>query len=95
MVVTLKVGNSNVYLILVDRGNSIDVLSRFAFDKMGLTSDILKPSRSPLSGFFGDKVVPNGNIDLPLSTGGPDYQKALIVKFLVVNIPLVYSIILG
>lgn len=70
-------------------------MSRSTFDKMGLTSNMLKPSHNPLYGFAGDKFVPDGNIDLPLSAGGPDNQKALIVKFLVVNIPLVYNIILG
>lgn len=91
----MRVENSNVHRILIDGGSSVNVLNMSAFNKMGLTYDMLKPSHSPLYGFSGDKVVPNGSIDLPLSAGGPDYQKALIVKFLVVNTPLVYNIILG
>lgn len=95
--VTLKVENNNVHRILIYGGSSVDALSMSAFDKMGLTSNLLKPSYSysPFYGFAGDKVMPDGSIDLPLSAGGLDYQKALIVKFLVVNVALVYNIILG
>ena len=73
MIVTLRVGNSNVYRILIDGGSSINVLSKSAFDKMGFTSDMLKPSHRPFYGFSGDKVVPDGSINLPLLAGGPDY----------------------
>ena len=45
--------------------------------------------------FSGDKVVFDRSIDLPLSAGGPNYQKALMVKFFVMDAPLIYNIFLG
>lgn len=83
MVVTLTNGNNNVHLILIDESSSVDVLTRFTFDKMSLTSDMLKLSYNLLYDFFGDKVVPNESIDhtrVPRYVRGSHYRKALIVK---------------
>ena len=95
LVVTLRVGHNNVHRILIDGGSSVDVMCKSTFQKMELTIDMLKPSPTPLYGFAGKKVIPEGSIELPISIGQTEHQKALMVRFLVVDTPSVYNIILG
>ena len=65
----------------------MDVMCKSTFCKMGLIADMLKPSPKPLYGFAGKKVIPEGSIDLPISIGQTEHQKALMVRFLVVDTP--------
>ncbi|KAK4383247.1 Retrovirus-related Pol polyprotein from transposon opus [Sesamum angolense] len=46
-------------------------------------------------GFGGSEVIPLGTIDLPVSIGTEPQRKTMMVKFLVVDTPFAYNVILG
>ena len=62
---------------------------------MGIGKEKLDPATTPLFGFAGEKVLPEGSITLPVTTGSPPTQLTVMVKFLVVNCPSVYNMIMG
>ena len=48
LVITVMVANNNVHRILVDNGNSVDILYDQTFQKTGLKVSDLKPSPNPV-----------------------------------------------
>ncbi|KAL2235165.1 UNVERIFIED_CONTAM: Retrovirus-related Pol polyprotein from transposon opus [Sesamum indicum] len=68
-------------------------------EKIGDDNDpmamLLDPVNSPLVGFGENEVDSLGTIELPVSIGDEPRRKTLMVKFLVVNTPFAYNVILG
>ncbi|KAL2230886.1 UNVERIFIED_CONTAM: hypothetical protein Sindi_1683000 [Sesamum indicum] len=62
---------------------------------MGLENARLEPVRTPLVGFGCSEIAPLGTLDLPVSMGDEPRKKTLMVKFLVVDTPFAYNVILG
>ncbi|KAJ4821053.1 Pol-polyprotein [Rhynchospora pubera] len=81
--------------ILVDTGSSADVLYFDALRQLNLASYPLTPMDTPLVGFAGDTVIPLGTIDLEVEFGEPPNSVISRVKFIVVNAPSAYNVILG
>ncbi|XP_058099791.1 uncharacterized protein LOC131244159 [Magnolia sinica] len=54
----------------------------------------LRLVKTPLHGFAGDKVISEGAISLPMTTGEGQHQVTLLVD-LIVNVPSVHNVILG
>ena len=48
-----------------------------------------------LRGFFGERVLPLGLIQLVLTLGDPPCQATTMVRFLIMDAPLAYNILLG
>ena len=48
-----------------------------------------------LRGFSGEKVLPLGSIQLVLTLGDPPCQATTIVRFLIVDVPSTYNMLLG
>ena len=95
LVISLKVANNLVHRVLVDNGSSVDVLFKSALDKMNLEGAKLKPVKTPLYGFAGERVDAEGIITLPVTLGEAPRQVLRMIDFLVVNQPSAYNIILG
>ncbi|XP_058078570.1 uncharacterized protein LOC131226876 [Magnolia sinica] len=85
LVVTMTISNRKVYCILVDTGSTVDILYSEAFNKIGIDRSCLRPIRTPLHGFAGDKVISKGTISLPVKVGEGQNQVTLLVDFLVVH----------
>ena len=66
-----------------------------AFSKMGIPSDRLGQLDSPLMGFFGDAVLVEGVITLPVVAGRAPRRSMAQVDFLMVRAPSTYNAILG
>ncbi|KAL2246834.1 UNVERIFIED_CONTAM: Retrovirus-related Pol polyprotein from transposon [Sesamum indicum] len=62
---------------------------------MGLDNIRLEPVTIPLVGFGGSEVASLGTVNLPVSLGEEPKCKTLMVKFLVVDMPFAYNVILG
>ncbi|KAL2243569.1 UNVERIFIED_CONTAM: hypothetical protein Sindi_0474900, partial [Sesamum indicum] len=90
MVIKMDIANFIVHKVLVDSVSSADVI-----DKMGLGNAKLEPVRTPLVGFGGSEVASLGMIELPVSIGVEPRRRTLMVKFLVVDTPFTYNVILG
>ncbi|XP_059669890.1 uncharacterized protein LOC132315551 [Cornus florida] len=95
LVVAMMIANYNTRRILVDNGSSADIIFLDAFSKMKIGKEKLRPTRSPLVGFTGDKVYPLGAVILPVTAGTSPKQVTVMVDFLVVDCPSAYNVILG
>ena len=62
---------------------------------MGIGREKLEPVNTHLRGFSGEKVLPLGSIQLVLTLGDPPCQATTAVKFLIVDAPFAYNILLG
>ncbi|KAK6140870.1 hypothetical protein DH2020_025402 [Rehmannia glutinosa] len=95
MVITMDVANFAVQKVLVDSGNSVDLISLSVLRKMDLGIMSIKQVGTPLTGFGYHEVVSLGTIDLPTSLGEEPCRKTFMIKYLVVEAHFAYNIILG
>ena len=95
LVIKAVVANQTIHQVLVDNRNSTDIIFMSAFDKMGIRREKLEPANTHLRGFSGEKVLPLGSIQLVLTLGDPPCQATTIVRFLIVNAPFAYNVLLG
>ncbi|KAL2226476.1 UNVERIFIED_CONTAM: hypothetical protein Sindi_2006300 [Sesamum indicum] len=95
MVIQLDITNFTIHKVLVDSGTSADIIFKSVVDKMGLENAQLEPVKTLLLSFGGSEVSSLGTIKLPMSMGDEPKRKTLMVKFLVVDTPFAYNVILG
>ena len=95
LVVHAIVANKTVHRVLVDNGSSADIIFALAFDKMGIGREKLEPVNTHLRGFSREKVLALGSIQLVLTLGEPPCQATTTARFLVVNAPSTYNMLLG
>ncbi|KAL0406547.1 UNVERIFIED_CONTAM: Retrovirus-related Pol polyprotein from transposon gypsy [Sesamum latifolium] len=95
MVIKLDIANFEVHKVLIDNGSSTDIIFWDVLKRMNLENSNLSPVRTPLVGFGGSEVSSMGTIDLPVSMGEEPRRRTAMVKFLVVDIPFAYNVILG
>ncbi|KAL0455841.1 UNVERIFIED_CONTAM: hypothetical protein Slati_0923300 [Sesamum latifolium] len=62
---------------------------------MGLEDSKLDLVQTLLVGFGGSEVASKGTIDLPVSIGEEPRRRTTMVRFLVVDTPFAYNVILG
>ena len=95
LVVRAVVANKTVHRVLVDNGSSADIIFASAFNKMGIGREKLNPVNTHLRGFYGEKVLPLGSIQLVLTLGEPPCQATTTTRFLIVDAPSAYNMLLG
>ena len=95
LVVSVRVGDYNVYQVLVDNSSSANILYYLAFQQMGIDRARLIPTNAPLVCFGGTKVFPLGVVTLSDTVGNYPQQITKDVTFLVVDCSFAYNGILG
>ncbi|KAL0405503.1 UNVERIFIED_CONTAM: hypothetical protein Slati_3864200 [Sesamum latifolium] len=95
LVITDLLANYKVGRIFIDSGSSVDILFGGAYDQMQLGNIPLEKVNTSLYDFAGEVVHPRGLISLPLTLGTGHTRKTCILKFLVVDVPSAYNVILG
>jgi len=95
VVILAVIVGSKVHRVLIDQGSSIDVMFRSTFNKLQLSSDQLRPYDGCLYGFAGDKVEVRGDIELRTTFTDGMTSRTANIRYLVVNAPLGYNILLG
>ena len=71
LVIKFVVANKTIHKVLVDNGNSADIIFASAFDKMDIGREKLEPINARLRGFSGERVLPLGSVQLVLTLGDP------------------------
>ena len=69
LVINIRVRDYNTHRVLVDNGNSIDILYYPAFQQMRINRERLVPTNAPLVGFGGTRVFPHGAVILSVTVG--------------------------
>ena len=95
LVIRAIVANKTIHRVLVDNRSSADIIFASAFDKIGIGREKLEPVSTHLRGFSREKVLPLGSIQLVLTLGEPLCQATTAVRFLIVDAPSAYNILLG
>ena len=80
LVVTAQISGFLVKRLMIDQGSGADVMYRDLFRGLRLRKEDLMKHTSPLVGFNGKVVVPEGQISLPVIMGG----KEVAVTFTIV-----------
>ncbi|XP_027166642.1 uncharacterized protein LOC113766677 [Coffea eugenioides] len=87
--------NYKVKKVYIDNGSTIDVLYYKTFKELQLEDKQLIPVRTPLIGFAGPPVKPEGMITLMVTIGESPKCRTIPVNFAVVKEPSSYNMILG
>jgi hypothetical protein len=95
MVINCSVAGWGLHKVLVDNGSQADIIFLHAFDCMGISHSLLKPSDNPLYGFGGKGTFPVGKIELPLSFGVAPNARSEQVTFDIVDMVYPYNAIMG
>jgi hypothetical protein len=95
MVINCSVAGWDLHKVLVDNGSQADIIFLHAFDRMGISHSLLKPSDNPLYGFGGKVTFPVGKIELPLSFGVAPNARSEQVTFDIVDMVYPYNAIMG
>ena len=95
LVIRAVVANKTIHRVLVDNGSSADIIFASAFDKMGMGREKLGPVSTHLRGFSKEKVLTLGSIQLVLTLGDPLCQTTATIRFLIVDAPLAYNVLLS
>jgi hypothetical protein len=69
LVIETNIANWTLGKLLVDNGSSTDIIFADAYDKMGLSKDLLQPPDTPLYGFRGGVIHAVGKVLLPVPFG--------------------------
>jgi hypothetical protein len=95
MVINCSVAGWDLHKVLVDNGSQADIIFLHAFDRMGISHSLLKPSDNPLYGFGGKGTFPIGKIELPLSFGVAPNARSEQITFDIVDMVYPYNAIMG
>jgi hypothetical protein len=95
MVINCSVAGWDLHKVLVDNGSQADIIFLHAFDGMGTSHSLLKPSNNSLYGFGGKGTFLVGKIELPLSFGVAPNVRSEYVTFDIVDMVYPYNAIMG
>jgi hypothetical protein len=95
MVINCIVVGWDLHKVLVDNGSQADIIFLHAFDRIGISHNLLKPLDNPLYGFGGKGTFPVGKIELPLSFGVAPNARSEQITFDVVDMVYPYNTIMG
>jgi hypothetical protein len=95
MIINYSVAGWDLHKVLVDNGNQTDIIFLHAFDRIGISHNLLKPSDNPLYGFGGKGTFLVGKIELPLSFDVAPNARSEQITFDIVDMVYPYNAIMG
>jgi len=94
-VISLVTAGRKVHRVLVDQGSSANVILLTTFNQLQLSMDLLRPYTRCLYGFARDQVEVRGHLELWTTFTDGTTSRTTNIKYLVVNAPSAYNILLG
>jgi hypothetical protein len=94
MVINYSIAGWDLHKVLVDNGSQANIIFLLAFDRMGISHNLLKPSDNPLYGFGGKGTFPVSKIELPLSFGVAPNARSEQATFNIVDMVYPYNAIM-
>ncbi|XP_071933618.1 uncharacterized protein [Coffea arabica] len=95
IVIDIVTNNYRVKKVYVGQGTAVDILFYRVFKELGLEDKQLTPIRTPLVGFTGLPITPEGMITLMVTVGQAPKCRTIPVNFVVVKQPSPYNVFLG
>ena len=95
LVIKAILANKTIHKVFVDNGSLADIIFASALDKMEIGREKLEPVNAYLRGFSRERVLPLGSIQLVLTLGDPSCEATTTVRFLTVDAPSAYNMLLG
>jgi len=95
MVIIVEIKNYAVKKVLVDQGSSVDILYWATYQKLQLPDTVMVPYDESIYGFSGEQVSTRGYIDLHTVFREGTQTKTIPIRFLIVEVPTSYNILLG
>lgn len=95
LVVSAVIGGMEIRRLLVDTGNSCDILYSQAFEQVGLEYSMLEPCPGPITGFTGHLALTMGMITLTVIVGEGSRIMMKMTQFTIVNLDSAYNGIIG
>jgi len=95
MVITVEIENYAVKKVLVDQGSSVDILYWATYQRLQLPDTAMILYDEPIYGFSGEQVSTRGYIDLHIVFREGTQTKTIPIRFLIVDAPTSYNILLG
>ncbi|XP_027061969.1 uncharacterized protein [Coffea arabica] len=95
IVIDIVTNNYRVKKVYVDQGSAVDIMFYRVFKELGLKDDQLTPVRTPLVGFTGSPINPEGMITLMVTVGQAPKCRTISVNFVVVKQASPYNVFLG
>ncbi|XP_022869682.1 uncharacterized protein LOC111389058 [Olea europaea var. sylvestris] len=95
LVIVGDIADFDVKRLLVDGGSAANVLTWDAFLGLKVPQEKLKMVTTPLQGFGGATVIPEGTMELSVTLGTYPATVVIVTNFLVVKTPMAYNVIYG
>nr|XP_027066609.1 uncharacterized protein LOC113692397 [Coffea arabica] len=95
IVIDVVTNNYRVKKVYVDQGSALDILFYRVFKELGLKDGQLTPVRTPLVGFTGPPINPEGKFTLMVTVGQAPKYWTIPVNFVVVKQQSPYNVFLG
>ena len=95
VVISIVTTRRKVHTVLVDQGNSADVIFWSTFNKLQLSLDLLRPYTGCLYGFADNPVEVRGYLELRTTFTDGAASRTESIRYLVVNANSAYNILLG
>jgi hypothetical protein len=95
LVIEANIASWTLGKLLVDNGSSTNIIFADAFNKMGLSKDLLQPPDTLLYGFEGRVIHTLGKVVLPVSFGTVQNARTEYISYDVVEMYYPYNGILG
>ena len=94
LVVYVRIINTCVKMVMIDTGSSANILCFDTFQKLKLLTNDLTSMTSLLTWFTSYSIFSLRSTSLHVMFRDEPYSKIVIAKFMVVNIPSMYNVII-
>ncbi|XP_068504019.1 uncharacterized protein [Phaseolus vulgaris] len=95
VVISIVTVGRKVHRVLVDQGSSADMMFWTTFNKLQLSSNLLRLYTGCLYSFAGDQVEVRGHLELRTTFTDGTTSSTENIRYLIVNAPSAYNILLG